>query len=348
MNISVLDQSPISEGFTGADALRNTLDLATLADQLGYTRYWVAEHHGTPMLACSSPEVMIAAIGSITHRVRIGSGGVMLPHYSPLKVAETFSILAALFPNRVDLGVGRAPGTDHATAFALQRDRRQPAPDDFPQQLGELLGLLENSLPPNHPFSRLAALPGCPHVPDVWLLGSSAQSAVWAAGNGLPYCFADFINPDGEDYARLYRDRFCASDTLTEPRMMVAGFVVCAETDEDAQRIAASARMTRALLNQGQLIPVPPIDKALRFLSEHGPNPDSIARPRRAIVGSPTTVRRGIEDLAVLYGADEVMIVTITYDQADRRRSYELIAEVFGSVEPAATGHHDATGAGLL
>jgi luciferase family oxidoreductase group 1 len=172
MNISVLDQSPISEGFTGADALRNTLDLAGLADQLGYARYWVAEHHGTPMLAGSSPEVMIASIGSTTLRMRIGSGGVMLPHYSPLKVAETFSILSALFPDRVDLGIGRAPGTDHSTAFALQRDRRQPAPDDFPQQLGELLDYLENRMPPGHPFARLAALTGRPHVPDVWLLGS--------------------------------------------------------------------------------------------------------------------------------------------------------------------------------
>src|SRR5579863_3055204 len=152
MKLSVLDQSPISEGSTGADALRNTLDLARLTDQLGYARYWVAEHHGTPMLACSSPEVMIASIGSITQRMRIGSGGVMLPHYSPLKVAETFSILSALFPDRVDLGIGRAPGTDPSTAFALQRDRRQAAPDDFPQQLSELLGYLENTMPRGHPF----------------------------------------------------------------------------------------------------------------------------------------------------------------------------------------------------
>jgi len=330
MNISVLDQSPIPEGSSGADALRNTLDLAGLADELGYARYWLAEHHGTPMLACSSPEVMIAAIGSITRRIRIGSGGVMLPHYSPLKVAETFSILSALFPERVDLGIGRAPGTDHATAYALQRDRRQPAPDDFPQQLAELLGYLENRMPAGHPFARLAALPGRPHVPDVWLLGSSAQSALWAAENGLPYCFADFINPDGATYAQIYRDRFCPSETLAEPRVMVAGFAVCAETDEDAQRIASSARMTRALLNQCQSIPVPPIDKALRFLAEHGPSPDTVARPRRAIVGSSSAVKKGIEELADLYGAEEMMIVTIAYDHADRRRSYELIAAAFG------------------
>jgi luciferase family oxidoreductase group 1 len=329
MKISVLDQSPISEGSTGADALRNTLDLARLADQLGFARYWVAEHHGTPMLACASPEVMIAAMGASTRRMRIGSGGVMLPHYSPLKVAETFSILSALYPGRVDLGIGRAPGTDHSTAFALQRDRRQPAPDDFPQQLGELLAYLENCFPAGHPFARLAALPGRPHVPEVWLLGSSPQSAIWAADNGLPYCFADFINPEGSAYAEIYRDRFCASATLAKPRLMVAGWAICADTDEDAQRIASSARMTRALMNEGRLIPVPPIDKALQFLAERGPNPDTVARPRRAIIGAPEVVKRGIEELARLYGAEEVMIVTITYDHAARRRSYELIAEAF-------------------
>jgi len=331
MLISILDQSPISEGSTGADALRNTLDLARLGDELGFARYWVAEHHGTPMLACASPEVMIAAIGSITRRIRIGSGGVMLPHYSPLKVAETFSILSALFPGRVDLGIGRAPGTDHATAFALQRDRRQPAPDDFPHQLGELLGYLENRLPPEHPFAPLAALlPGRPHVPDVWLLGSSPQSAVWAADSGLPYIFADFINPNGAEYAALYRDRFCPSETLAQPRTMVASFAVCAETDAEAQRIASSARMTRALLNEGKLIPVPPIEKAQRFLAERGPSPDTAARPRRAIIGAPASVKEGIEEVAALYGAEEAMIVTITHDHAARRRSYELVAEAFG------------------
>jgi luciferase family oxidoreductase group 1 len=330
MKIGVLDQSPISEGSTGADALLNTIDLARLADKLGYNRYWLAEHHGTPMLACASPEVMIAAIGSATERIRIGSGGVMLPHYSPLKVAETFSILSALFPNRVDLGIGRAPGTDQSTAFALQRDRRHPAPDDFPQQLGELLAYLENQMPAGHPFSRLAALPGRPHVPDVWLLGSSQQSALWAADNGLPYCFADFINPEGSAYAQLYRERFSPSETLTEPRLIVAGFVVCAETEDQAQHVASSARMTRALLNEGKLIPVPPVERALQFLAERGPNADTVSRPRRAIVGAPTNVKNGIEDLAKLYGAEEVMILTTTYDHSARRRSYELIADAFG------------------
>lgn len=336
LRLSVLDQSPISEGSTGAVALRNTIDLARLADRRGYHRYWVAEHHATPMLACASPEVMITAIGDATSRIRIGSGGVMLPHYSPLKVAENFSILSALFPNRVDLGVGRAPGSDARTAYALQRDRRQASPDDFPEQLTELLAYLEDKMPPGHPFAKLAAtLPGRPNVPEVWLLGSSPQSGIWAAQSGLGYVFADFINPDGAAYAANYRAQFDATERAPEPRVIVAAWAICAETDEEAQRIASSARMTRALLNQGDLIPVPPIDKALRFLAEKSPRADSAARPRRAIVGSPETVRKGIEEVAALYGAEEVMIVTITFDHADRCRSYELIAETFSSTGTA-------------
>jgi luciferase family oxidoreductase group 1 len=329
VKISVLDQSPISQGSTGADALRNSVDLARLADRLGYTRYWVAEHHGTPMLACASPEVLITAMGAATERIRLGSGGVMLPHYSPLKVAETFSIISALYPDRVDLGMGRAPGTDQSTAFALQRDRRQPAPDDFPNQLAELIAYLENKMPAGHPFARLAALPGRPHAPEVWLLGSSAQSALWAADAGLPYCFADFINPDGVSYARTYRERFSESDHLKEPKVIVACFALCAETDEEAQRVASSARMTRALLNEGRLLPVPTIETALQFLKDRGPNADSAARPRRSIVGTPEKVRQGILELADMYGAGEVMILTNTYEHAARRRSYELIAKAF-------------------
>lgn len=337
MRLSVLDQSPVSESSTGTDALHNTLDLAQLADGLGYTRYWVAEHHGTPMLACAAPEILIGPIAAMTKRIRVGSGGVMLPHYSPLKVAEVFSILCALTPDRIDLGLGRAPGTDHTTAYALQRDRRQPSPDDFPNQLAELLAYFEDALPANHPFARLAALPGRPHVPEVWLLGSSAQSALWAADSNLPYCFADFINPDGENIAAVYHQR------VQSPRMMVAAWAICGETDGDAQRIASSARMTRALMNQGKLIQVPPIEKALEFLAQNGRNADSVgfpkldvARPRRAIIGSPATIRRGIEEVARLYQAEEVMIVTITYDHQDRRRSYELIAEEFGLGESTA------------
>src|SRR5919201_1832376 len=338
--LSVLDQSPIPEGSTASDALHNTLDLARLADELGYHRYWVAEHHGTPGLASAAPEVLIGPIASTTSRIRVGSGGVMVPHYSPLKVAETFSALSGLFPRRIDLGLGRAPGTDGLTMLALQRDRREPSPDDFPQQLSELLGYLNRSLPADHPFARLAStLPGLPERPEPWLLGSSPQSAVWAGQLGLRYSFADFINPGGAEIATLYRQQFAESEEMPAPVLSVAVWVICAETTEEAQRLAASARMTFKLLRQGKLIPVPPVEKALRFLEQNGSSPDGSGHERRGIIGAPDKVRAGIEEVARSYGAEEVMVVTITHDHAARRRSYELIAEAFGlgsSVQDAA------------
>jgi luciferase family oxidoreductase group 1 len=329
--LSVLDQSPISEGMTGADALRNTIDLARLSDELGYTRYWVAEHHGTPMLASASPEALIGPIASATDRIRVGSGGVMLPHYSPLKVAETFSVLSGLFPDRIDLGIGRAPGTDARTTFALQRDRSRAMPDDFPDQLSELLAYLEDDLPPEHPFASLGALPGRPGSPELWLLGSSPQSAIWAAQLGIGYSFADFINPGGAEIAQVYRDRFTAGERLPAPKLSVAVWVIAADTDEEAQRLAASSRMSMTLLRQGRLIAVPPVDKAVRFLEQNETPPaGSRGGGRRAVIGSPATVRAGIEEVVEQYGAEEAMIVTITFDHAARRRSYELIADEFG------------------
>jgi luciferase family oxidoreductase group 1 len=334
MHLSVLDQSPISEGSSGSQALRHSIDLAQLADRLGYQRYWVAEHHGTPMLACASPEALIGPIASLTSRIRVGSGGVMLPHYSPLKVAETFSMFSGLFPNRIDLALGRAPGTDSLTTYALQRDRRQAAPDDFPDQLAELLGYLTASLPPAHPFARLASLPGSPERPDAWLLGSSPQSGIWAAEFGLPYAYADFINPGGAAIATRYRSEFKPSAWRTPPYVIVALWVICAETDEEAERLAASGVMTFKLLRRGQLIPVPPIERALQFIEDErrADGSSSAARiaDRRRIVGSPERVREGIEAAVREYGADEAMIVTITYEHEARRRSYELIARAFG------------------
>ena len=334
MRLSVLDQSPISEGSTGVDALRNTIDLARLADELGYHRYWVAEHHGGPMLACASPEALIGPIAPRHRRIRVGSGGVMLPHYSPLKVAETFTILAGLFPGRIDLGLGRAPGTDPMTTYALQRDRRQAAPDDFPQQLAELLGYLDDSLPDDHPFARLAGmLPGRPEVPTPWLLGSSPQSAIWAGQLALPYAFADFINSEGADIARLYRERFVPTDAAPVPRTAVSVWVLCAPTDEEAHFLASSSRMSFTLLRRNQLIPVPAPERAVEFLEREGKSPSGGRPGRRSIIGSPEVVRAGVEQVAVEYGAEEVIAVTITYDHQARRRSYELLAEAMG-LEP--------------
>ncbi len=331
--LSVLDQSPISQGSSGVQALANTLDLARLADRLGYHRYWVAEHHGGPMLAGPSPEALIGPIAAATSRIRVGSGGVMLPHYSPLKVAETFSVLAGLFPGRIDLALGRAAGTDPLTTFALQRDRRQAAPDDFPQQLAELLGYLEDSLPADHPFARLAqTLPGRPHKPEPWLLGSSPQSALWAAELGLPYAFADFINPRGAEIAALYRERFAEHEHAdASPRTAVGVWVICAESDEQARRLAASGRMTFTLLRRGQLIAVPPPEQALAFLAAEDERTGEQPRAqRRAIVGAPETVRAQLQEVVASYGAEEAIVVCITYEHDARRHSYELLADAFG------------------
>jgi luciferase family oxidoreductase group 1 len=346
VRLSVLDQSPVAEGSTGADALRNTLDLARLTDALGYHRYWVAEHHGGPMLASASPEALIGPIGAATTRIRVGSGGVMLPHYSPLKVAETFTILAALFPGRIDLGIGRAAGTDPMTTFALQRDRRQAAPDDFPQQLGELLAYFEDALPEDHPFHRLAGtLPGRPELPETWLLGSSPQSAIWAGQLGLPYAFADFINPGGAEIAKLYRERFQPERELPAPKTAVAAWVLCAPTDEEAQHLATSSRMTLTLLRRGRLIAVPTPETATEFLRREGKLGDRPAGGtlpgRRGVVGSPEKVRAELEQLVSEYGAEEAIVVTITHDHAARRRSYELLADAFG-LEPSVDAGVDA------
>jgi luciferase family oxidoreductase group 1 len=327
--LSVLDQSPISEGATGGDALRNSVDLARFTESLGYHRYWIAEHHATPMLASPSPEALIGPIAALTSTIRVGSGGVMLPHYSPLKVAETFSMLAGLFPGRIDLGIGRAAGTDPLATFALQRDRRQTAPDDFPEQLLELRGYLEESLPADHPFARVAKLPGKPESPEIWLLGSSAQSAIWAGELGLPYVFADFINSEGAHIAELYRERFAPSTRLAEPKVMVATWALGADTQEEAERLATSSRMALSLLRTtGKMIPVPTVETATRFLEDPaGSLP--IARRRRMTVGTGEVVRNGLEEIAREYGAEELMIVTITHSHEARKRSYELVAEAF-------------------
>ncbi|MGH2919088.1 MAG: LLM class flavin-dependent oxidoreductase [Solirubrobacteraceae bacterium] len=304
----MLDQSPIAEGSTGSRALRNTLELARLADERGYHRYWVAEHHGGPMLAGTSPEALIGPIAATTSHLRVGSGGVMLPHYSPYKVAETFSMLSGLFPGRIDLGLGRTDGTDDpVTAFALQRDRNHPAPDDFPEQLTELLAYIDGGLPADHLFAPLVpVLPGRPDAPEPWLLGSSAQSAVWAAQLGLPYAFGDFINPGGGvDVVNLYRERFVASQRLPAPRVAVAVWALCADSDDEA-------------------------DFASRFVERRTRGGGSqLTRHKRMVCGSATTVRASLERLADDYGAEELLVVAVTHEHEARLRSYELLAEDF-------------------
>jgi luciferase family oxidoreductase group 1 len=325
MRLSVLDQTPVPEGTSRPDALRNTLDLAQLADRLGYHRYWLAEHHGLA-LAGPAPEVLAGPVAAATERIRVGSGGVMLPHYSPFKVAESFSLLAGLFPGRIDLALGRASGTDPLTTFALQRDRREVAPDDFPQQLAELLAHYDGTMPPDHPFAKLGeSLPGSPERPQIWLLGSSPQSAEWAVQLDLPYAFADFINPSGAGITGSYRER------ANNPHVAIGVWAIAADSDEEAERLASSIAMSFAMLRQGRPIPVPTPERAMRYLAQHG-DPH---KGRRRIIGTPEKVRAGIEQVAEEYGAEEVIVVTITHDHQARRHSYELIAEAF-DLAPAA------------
>lgn len=333
--LSVLDQSPIPEGSSAGQALRNSVELAQLADAAGYERFWLAEHHGTPALACASPEAIIGVVASNTKRIRVGSGGIMLPHYSPLKVAETFSMLSSMYPDRIDLGIGRAAGTSPGIAFALQRDRRQRSPDDFRQQFDELLGYFADDTSANQPASAIPlaaivrALPPFT-APRPFLLGSSPQSAIWAAELGLPYVFADFINADGAHIVDFYRQQFRPSIWGAEPYVIVASWAVCADTADEAMELSASTRMLMTLLHRGQLIPVPSVEKALRFLREEHLPLDTMPPGRRLVSGSPNEIKPAIEQVALEYGSpDEIALVNILYDHQARLRSYQLVAEAF-------------------
>jgi luciferase family oxidoreductase group 1 len=324
--LSVLDQSPIAEGSSAGDALRNTLDLARTADRAGYHRFWMAEHHASPGLAGAAPEAMIGPVALATSRIKVGSGGIMLPHYSPFKIAETFALLAELAPGRIDLGIGRAPGSDQRTALALQRDRSNLiSPHDFPNNLAELLAYYEGTLPADHPFAALGRTIPAEH-PTVYLLGSSPDSAHWAAEAGLPYVIADFINSDATMLADIYRREFRPSARLAAPELIVATWAIAADTREQALDYAMPAQMMFAHLIRGELIPVPSVAKAKHWLAEN-PVPQ---RRRRTSLGTPADVRAQLDEVARLYGADELMLVNIMPDHAARVRSYELLADEYG------------------
>jgi luciferase family oxidoreductase group 1 len=333
MRLSVLDQSPIADGMSGGQALRNSLELAHLADRLGYHRFWMAEHHASPALASASPELMLAAIGRETRSIRIGTGGVMLPHYSPFKVAESFSMLAGLFPGRVDLGLGRAPGSDQLTAYALQQDRRTRTQLEFPQQLAELMAYFDGTLPEGHPFRHLSAnLPGGDETPDIWVLGSSADSAELAGAAGLPYCIADFIAGEVPELAERYRQAFRPSRRAAEPTVMVACWTVAAADAEEAAWLTGPSRMLLAHLMQGKLIPVPSPERAAAWLNA---NPVPTPSNRKPVTGTAADCRDQLLEKARLYGADELMLVNILHDHRDRLESYRRIAEVMIPTEVA-------------
>lgn len=326
--LSVLDQSPIEDGQTAADALANTLDLARACDAAGYHRYWLAEHHASPGLAGCAPEALIGPVALATRRIRVGSGGVMLPHYSPFKVAEMFKMLSALAPDRIDLGLGRAPGSDQRTAYALQRDRSRRMPsDDFPNHLAELLAYLGDGLPDDHPFAVLKdTLPAGGGAIEPWLLGSSVESAAWAAETGLPYCIADFINSDGLPQAEIYKRNFRPSRWLDKPYLMVATWAIAALSHAEAEQLALPAKMMFHHLVRGELIPVPSVEKAALWAAAN----DAPQRQRRSILGTPAEVRAEVDAVAAQYGAQEMMLVNIMPDHAARRRSYELLAAEYG------------------
>jgi luciferase family oxidoreductase group 1 len=328
--LSVLDQSPIAAGSTATDALHNTVNLARACDALGYHRYWLAEHHASPGLAGAAPEALIGPVALATSRIRVGSGGIMLPHYSPFKVAETFKLLAALAPDRIDLGLGRAPGTDGRTSFALQRDRSRRMPlDDFPPNLAEVLAYLGDGLPEDHPFASLRdTLPSGGGAIEPWLLGSSTDSAAWAAETGLPYCIADFINSDGLAQASLYKRNFRPSRWLAEPYLMVATWAIAAESKAEADRHALPARMMFAHLIKGELIPVPSVETAVAWAKDRPPP----SRARRQSLGTAADVRGALDGVAAEFDADEMMLVNIMPDHAARVNSYALIAQEYGLV----------------
>jgi luciferase family oxidoreductase group 1 len=326
--LSVLDQSPIAQGSDARQALLNTIDLAQTADALGYHRYWLAEHHASRSLAGAAPEALIGPVALATQRIRVGSGGIMLPHYSPFKVAETFALLSAMAPGRIDLGLGRAPGSDQRTAFALQRDRSRQMPNDFPDMLDELTAYLEATLPDDHAFAPLQhMMPTGGGMPELWMLGSSPESAMWAAERGMPYCFADFINSDGAHLAQHYRRSFRPSARLAAPYVMAATWTIAAPSADEAEQLAAPAKMMFAHLIAGNPIPVPPVAEALAWLED---NPHHNRRSRRTVLGTPALVRAGLDEVAADYGADELMLVNILPDHDARRRSYELLAAEYG------------------
>jgi luciferase family oxidoreductase group 1 len=341
LRLSVLDQSPVPAGSTPGQALENSIELARLVDGLGYTRFWMSEHHAMDTLACTAPEVMLARIGAETKRIRIGSGGIMLPHYTPLKVAEVFRTLHALYPGRVDLGIGRAPGGGPVEALALKRERKTRMPDDFPEQVSELLSFLDHgeaghNFPEAHPFAGIRVSPEMPGGPDVWMLGSSMWSAAAAVEFGLPYSFAHFFSPVHTRAAiETYRRGFSASAYRKEAEATVAVGVICAETQEEAEFLSSSVRVLQRRIRVGDRRPVASPEDALRELRLLGEMPVEEGEWPRYFVGTPSLVREQLEQMAGELGIGELIVNTIVWDQAKRLRSYELLAEVFGLGEAA-------------
>jgi luciferase family oxidoreductase group 1 len=335
--LSVLDLSVVTSATKPAAALRNSIDLARHADALGFTRYWLAEHHNLASVASPAPDLMIGQIAAVTKNIRVGSCGVMLPNHAPLVVAERFKMLEALFPGRIDLGLGRAPGTDGATAYALRSRLDKREGDDFLERLHELTLWETRNFPPNHPFNQVVAMPDDTPLPPIWLLGSSDYSAELAAQVGMGYAFAHhFASYDAIAAMTNYRAHFKPAGWRETPYAILAVAVVAAETDAEAERLAASMDLNRLLRDRGQYIPLPSIEEAQAY-----PYTDAdraaIARNRsRLFVGSPATVMQKLEPMIAASQADELMVITAVYDHEARKKSYSLLADAFGLRAQAA------------
>ena len=326
--LSILDLSPVSEGSTAAQALRNTLDLARLADALGYTRYWVAEHHNLPAIASSAPEIMIGQICAATKRIRVGSGGVMLPNHAPLMVAERFKVLEALYPGRIDLGLGRAPGTDPATSYMLRRRQGISEEDDFLERFQELMLLETHGFPEGHPFAKVRAMPADVTLPPIYLLGSSDYSAQLAGQIGAAFAFAHhFATFDAVEAMKLYRDNFRPSAAHKEPYAILATHVVCADTDAEAERLAATVELNFVRRAKGEYLPLSSPEDAAKY--DYSPvDKARIAQNRtRLAVGSPATVKARLEPLIAATQANELMITSMLFDHQARKYSYQLLKQ---------------------
>ena len=327
--LSVLDQSPVPSGSTPADALRETVALAVEAERLGYRRYWLAEHHGTPGLAGSAPEVMVARVAAATSSIRVGSGGVLLTHYSPLKVAEVFRVLHALFPGRIDLGIGRAAGASDRTAAALGTGPEPEGMDEFARKVADVTGFLDGTLEEDHPYRSVHVAPEGPCGPEVWLLASSSDGAGCAAALGLSLCFAHFITPAyGPQIVAKYRRHFQASTSERQPQASVGVSVVCADTESEAERLATSVDVWR-LTRQVDRGPLPSVEEAEAVALTDTDRARISQNRARVLVGDPERVRRDLMKIAEAFAVEELVVLTICHDPKARRRSYELLAEAF-------------------
>ena len=327
MRLGVLDQSPVSDGRSAVDALHETIALAKAADEAGYHRYWLAEHHATTSLAGPAPEIMVTRIAMETSHIRVGTGGVMLSHYSPLKVAETFRVLEALYPGRIDLGIGRAPGSDQLTAAALAYGS-EIGIEYFPARIADMVAFLTDSAPPTEAFSRIDVSPKIDTLPETWLLGSSDQSALYAAKFGLAFSFAQFIAPVGGDRVMdAYRQNFQPSSLFAEPVGSIGTFMICAETEDAAKRLGASRDLVSLRRVRGIRAPFPSVEEALSYPYTDEERAYIESQGNRGFYGDPDQCRAHLRALAETYGVNEIVVLTICHDPVARRHSYELLAE---------------------